>query len=59
MMKKLTEYEVATLGRYNAERDRGLLHSDEWKREMEELQIRFNTINELESFGYSVDEKEK
>jgi hypothetical protein len=55
-MKKLTEYEVATLGWYNAERARGLLHSYDWKRDMEKLQIRFNTVQELEACGITVEE---
>lgn len=38
----LSSWELDTLGRYNAEVARGLLHTDEWKKKMEELQARFD-----------------
>lgn len=39
----LTREEVTTLGRYNAEVDRGIVHTAEWDRQMEILQMRFDS----------------
>lgn len=38
----LTEVELQRLGTYNAERARGLVHTDEWQAAMAALQARFN-----------------
>lgn len=38
----LTEVELQRLGAYNAERARGLVHTDEWQAAMAALQARFN-----------------
>jgi hypothetical protein len=38
----LTIYELDRLGTYNAEKARGIVHSDKWKADMAELQRRFN-----------------
>jgi hypothetical protein len=37
----MTPYERELLGRYNAEKSRGLVHTEEWARYMAELQERF------------------
>jgi len=37
-----TPDEVNVLARYNAERSRGLVHTDMWQRSMVELQARFD-----------------
>ncbi len=41
-MKPLTQQEMETLGRFNTEQARGLLHSEEWLAKMKELQARFD-----------------
>lgn len=33
---------ISTLATYNAERDRGIVHTRSWKEEMKKLQERFN-----------------
>jgi hypothetical protein len=38
----LNKLELDKLANYNGEVLRGLLHSEEWKAEMERLQVRFN-----------------
>jgi hypothetical protein len=38
----LSQAEVETLGRYNAEKARGIRHAPEWQERMAELQRRFN-----------------
>lgn len=38
----LTPEELETLGRYNAERQRGIAHTPEWDERMSALQARFN-----------------
>jgi len=38
----LTTIEIETLARYNAEKDRGIVHTKEWIEKMAELQEIFN-----------------
>ena len=38
----LHRHEVDQLATYNAERARGIVHTDRWKAEMAEVQRRFN-----------------
>lgn len=40
----MREYEVDTLGRYNAEVARGIVHTEEWKTKMAGYQERFNKM---------------
>lgn len=39
----LTREEVRILDAYNAEVDRGIVHTNEWAQQMEELQKRFDS----------------
>lgn len=38
----MTRDEMTQLGRYNAERRRGLMHTNQWHDEMADLQRRYN-----------------
>ena len=58
-MKELNEYELQLLAQYNAEKARGLLHADLWTRDMERLQIRFDTVCELKLCGVDVEQANK
>jgi hypothetical protein len=42
MSWRLAEDPWITLGRYNAEAARGIVHTDEWRAEMAQLQQRFD-----------------
>lgn len=57
-MRKLDEWELADLARYNAEKARGLKHTDDWAFRMDNLQVRFNTVQELEACGITAEEDE-
>ena len=41
----LTTIEIETLGRYNAEKDRGIVHTKEWTEKMAELQKVFDACD--------------
>jgi hypothetical protein len=42
LLLPLTREQIETLGRFNAECARGIVHTDKWDGQMKELQARFN-----------------